>query len=384
MKRAAYFLTAFLCCISMAAHSGDAQQQRQLRLAVAGLSHGHAPTILGRKDRGDLRIVGIYEPNREVAERYANRYGLSPSLFFIDLEKMLDEVKPEAVSAFGTTFDHLAVVRACAPRGIHVMVEKPLAANLQQAQQIEALAKKHGIHVLTNYETTWYASNQAVFDYAHKEKILGPLRKIVVHDGHQGPQEIHVPPEFFKWLVDPVLNGGGALMDFGCYGANLATWLMEGEEPLTVTAVTQQFKPEIYQKVEDEATIVLAYCNAQVIIQASWNWPTNRKDLEVYGRDGYAFAMDGRNVRLRKPGAQQEAQLTLQGNPAPRDEPFAYLTAVVHGNLQLVQGELSSLTNNMSVMRILDAATRSAATGKTVKLATTRCTKQNGQGTANK
>jgi scyllo-inositol 2-dehydrogenase (NADP+) len=121
-----------------------------------------------------------------------------------------------------------------------------------------------------------------------------------------------------------------------------------------------------------------------VIIQASWNWPTNRKDLEVYGRDGYAFAMDGRNVRLRKPGAQQETQLTLQGKPAPRDEPFAYLAGVVHGDLQIVQGELSSLTNNMTVMRILAAATRSAATGKTVKLATTRCTIQNGQGTANK
>src|SRR5262245_20699727 len=378
MKRVSYLLTAILWCITMAAHSADAQQ-RPLRLAVAGLSHGHAPTILGRKDRGDLRVVGIYEPNREVAERYANRYGLSSSIFFTDLEKMLDEVKPEAVSSFGTTFDHLAVVRACAPRGIHVMVEKPLAANLQQALQIEALAKKHGIHVLTNYETTWYASNQAVFDYARKEKTLGPLRKIVVHDGHQGPQEIHVQPEFLKWLNDPVLNGGGALMDFGCYGANLATWLMEGEEPLTVTAVTQQFKPEIYQKVEDEATIVLAYCSAQVIIQASWNWPTNRKDLEVYGRDGYAHAVDARNICLRKPGQQQESRIILEPRFGSLADPFAYLAALVRGDIQIRQTDLSSITNNMTVMRILDAATRSAATGKTVNLATARCEKQNGR-----
>jgi predicted dehydrogenase len=379
MKRASYLLVALLCCLNVAAPASFASaQQRPLRLAVAGLSHGHAPMILGRKDRGDVWVIGIYEPNREVAERYANRYGLSRSIFFTDLEKMLDEVKPEAVAAFGTTFDHLAVVQACAPRGIHVIVEKPLAANLQHALQIEALAKKHRIHVLTNYETTWYASNHAVYDIAHKEKALGPFRKIVVHDGHHGPQEIKVPPEFLKWLIDPVLNGGGALMDFGCYGANLATWLMKGEAPLTVTAVTQQFKPEIYPKVEDEATIVLAYCNAQVIIQASWNWPTNRKDMEVYGRDGYAHAVDGRNVRLKKPGEQQESLLKLERRPDPLDDPFAYLAAVVYGDIQIGQADLSSLANNMTVMRILDAARRSAATGKTVKLSTARCAKQNG------
>ena len=377
MKKASFLLAALLLHVYLSASSTADTQKRPLQLAVAGLSHGHAPMILGREDRGDVRVVGIYEPNREVAERYAKRYRLSPSLFYTDLEKMLAELKPEAVASFGTTYDHLAVVQACAPRGIHVMVEKPLAANLQQALQIEELAKKHRIHVLTNYETTWYTSNQAVYDIAHKQKEIGPLRKIVVHDGHQGPKEINVPPEFLKWLIDPVLNGGGALMDFGCYGANLATWLMEGEEPLTVTAVTQQFKPEIYAKVEDEATIVLTYCSAQAILQASWNWPVNRKDLEVYGRDGYAHALDGHNVRLRKPGQQVESRITLEPRFGSLADPFAYLAALVRGDIQIRQTDLSSLTNNMTVMRILDAATRSAATGKTVNLATARCEKQN-------
>lgn len=373
MKRITCLLAAFLCCPDVAAPSAAGAQQRPLRLAVVGLSHGHAPMILGRKDRGDVLVVGIYEPNREVAERYAGRYGLPAAVFFTDLGKMLDEVKPEAAAVFGTTFDHLAAVQACAPRGIHVMVEKPLAVSLQHALQIEALAKKHRVHVLTNYETSWYASNHAVYDLARKEKALGPIRKIVVHDGHQGPQEIKVPAEFLKWLTDPALNGGGALMDFGCYGANLATWLMEGAGPVTVTAVTQQFKPDIYPRVEDEATIVLGYCDAQAIIQASWNWPTNRKDMEVYGRDGYAHAVDGRNVRRRKAGEEQELPLTLERRPAPFDDPFAYFAAVVRGDVRIGQADLSSLANNMTVMRILDAATRSAATGQTVKLTPDQC-----------
>jgi predicted dehydrogenase len=68
-------------------------------------------------------------------------------------------------------------------------------------------------------------------------------------------------------LTDPVLNGGGALNDFGCYGADLITWLLDGQKPTSVFAVTQQFKPEIYPKVEDEATIVLVYPQTQGIIE---------------------------------------------------------------------------------------------------------------------
>jgi predicted dehydrogenase len=249
------------------------------------------------------------------------------------------------------------------------MVEKPLAVNFEHALAIEALAKKHAIHVLTNYETTWYSSTQALDDLILQQQVIGPLRKIVVHDGHQGPKEIGVNVEFLEWLIDPVRNGGGALMDFGCYGANLATWLMRGLAPLTVTAITQQIKPEIYSAVDDEATIILTYPQTQAIIQASWNWPFNRKDIEVYGRTGYIHAPDGQSLRVRKENEAQEQSQALAKRSAPTDDPFAYLAAVVRGEIKVADGDLSSLGNNIMVMRILEAAKQSAATGKTVKLA---------------
>ena len=122
-------------------------------------------------------------------------------------------------------------------------------------------------------------------------------------DGHEGPKEINVQPEFLAWLRDPVQNGGGALFDFGCYGANLMTWLMDGQRPIAVTAVTQRFKPAIYPQVDDEATILIEYPGAQGIAQASWNWPFGRKDLEVYAERAYAVATGGNSVRVRLPGA---------------------------------------------------------------------------------
>ncbi len=367
MKRILCLFCAVLCC-SHAAHSQQ-PTSRPLKLAIAGLSHTHVHWILGRPNRGDIQIVGINEPNRKLVDRYAQQYGFHEDLIFTELEKMLDAVKPEAVAAFGPTYDHLKVVQACAPRGIHVMVEKPLAVNLEHAFAIEVLAKKHAIHVLTNYETTWYPSTQAVYGFVHDQQITGPIRKIVVHDGHQGPKEIGVNEEFLEWLIDPIRNGGGALMDFGCYGANLVTWLMRGVEPLSVMAVTQQIKPEIYSQVEDEATIILEYPKAQAIIQASWNWPFNRKDMEVYGRTGYAHALDGRNLRVRKENETQERTLVLEPISAPLDDPFSYFAAVVRGEVRVGDTDLSSLANNVTVMRILEAAKESAATGKTVKLA---------------
>ena len=69
-----------------------------------------------------------------------------------------------------------------------------------------------------------------------------------------------------SWLTDPEKNGGGAVVDFGCYGANLMTWLQNGRKPIAVTAVTRNFKPDVYPKVDDDATIILEYEHATGVI----------------------------------------------------------------------------------------------------------------------
>jgi predicted dehydrogenase len=339
---------------------------KPLRLGIAGLSHSHVHGILGRTGT-DVRIVGIAEPNRELAERYARRYGLDAGLLFGSLEEMLAAAKPEAVAAFGPTDAHRAVVEACAPRGAHVMVEKPLAFDTGEALAMQALAERHRIHLLTNLETSWYPSVHAARGLV-QEGAIGEIRKVVVHDGHRGPKEIGVEPEFLAWLTDPVRNGGGALTDFGCYGANLMTWLMGGEAPLTVTAVTQQMKPAIYPRVDDEATIVLTYPRAQAILQASWNWPVSRKDMEVYGERGYVLAPDRSTIRLRRDESAPEEERLLDARPAPLGDPFAHLAAVVRGEMVDEPEDLSALANNVTVARILDAARESARTGRTVRL----------------
>jgi predicted dehydrogenase len=217
-----------------------------------------------------------------------------------------------------------------------------------------------------NYETTWYSSNKAAYDEV-RDGRLGPIRRVVVHDGHEGPKEIGVPPEFLSWLTDPAQNGAGALYDFGCYGVDLMTWLMHGETPLTVTALVSHDKPELYPRVDDDATIVLTYPQAQAVIMASWNWPFGRKDMEVYGATGYAITVGSDKLRLRLAHESEERLTTAPPLEGPQNNSLSYLAAVLRGQLE-PKGDLTALDTNVIVMQILDAARESARTGKTVTL----------------
>lgn len=337
-----------------------------LRVVVAGLTHGHADGFFTHvKDRHDIEIVAIVEPDRKIFDRYATKFALAAHLWHADLDEALTATHPQAVLVYTNTFDHRRAVEISAKHAIPVMMEKPLAVSIEDGRAIERAAREAKIPVLVNYETTWYRSNHAAYDLVH-QNALGEIRKVVVHDGHQGPAKIHVQPEFFAWLTDPKLNGAGALFDFGCYGADLMTWLMDGRRPDTVTAVTQHFQPSAYPRVDDEATVVVTYPKAQAIFQASWNWPFDRKDMEIYGETGYVITVKRDNLRLRLPKKDDEELIAAKPVPAPLDDSISYLRAVVLDGLK-PQGP-SSLETNLVVTEILDAARESATSGKTIHL----------------
>ncbi|MHA8070195.1 Gfo/Idh/MocA family protein [Aquirufa ecclesiirivi] len=340
-----------------------------IRVGIAGMTHDHVGQALhAAQKNADVQIVGFAEKNKDLAMRLLKEYHLPESLWFPDLETLISQTKPEAVCAFNSIYEHLEVVQTCAPKGIHVMVEKPLAVNMDHLAQMKALVKKHPIALLTNFETTWYPSHAKMWDMLKVEKSLGDLRKVVIMDGHNGPVEIGCSKEFLAWLTDPKMNGGGALIDFGCYGANIMTWLMEGQKPISVTAVSQHLKPHIYPKVDDETTIILNYPSCQAIIQGSWNWPFDRKDTELYASKGILVANKTKQMKYVSEGRfGKESLLQLSPLAPERANVFAYLAAVVQGKID-PQKDLSSLAINEIVVEILSAATESAKTHKTIFL----------------
>ncbi|HEX4810155.1 MAG TPA: Gfo/Idh/MocA family oxidoreductase [Bryobacteraceae bacterium] len=347
-----------------------------LRVAIIGLEHGHFGGFLnggalapagGALHRSDVEIVGIVEPRRELFDSYSQRMHLAPSLYFADIGTMIAKVHPDAALVFTSTYGHTAAVLECARHGVHVMMEKPMAVSYKDALTIANAAKTNHVHVLVDYETTWYASNSAAHDLVSTPDGIGEVRKVVVRDGHKGPKLIHVSPEFFHILTDPKLNGAGALYDFGCYGADLMTWLMHGQAPESVTAVTEQLQPDIYPNVDDEADVLLTYKTAIAILQGSWNWPFDIKNMDVYGRTGYVKTLKSDHIEVRRPGEAEGQTKAVGALAAPYDDPLHYLAAVIHGEIQ-EDGSLSSLETNVIVSEILDAARQSARTHQTVRL----------------
>jgi predicted dehydrogenase len=337
--------------------------QKILRVAIAGLAHDHVHGILNQYKKGEVIITGIAEEDEQLVQRYKKTYQLPDTLFYKKLGSLLDHIKPDVVLVYTPISGHIGVAEICAPKGISMMVEKPLATTVKDAERMAALAAQFHILVLTNYETTWYNTNQQINDMVNTQHAIGEVRKMTVHDGHQGPVEIGCSPDFLNWLTDPVKNGGGALMDFGCYGANLMVWLMNGKAPVSVTAVTHHLKPALYPKVEDDATILLEYPDATGIIEASWDWPFGIKDFEVFGTKGYLHALNGNVLQQR----EKDSYENIPVRPAAYANNIQYLADVLSGKLDPGHG-LSSLENNLIVVRILEAALKSAREGKRIVL----------------
>jgi predicted dehydrogenase len=322
-------------------HAADTSV-KPVRVAIVGLVHDHAMGLFGPLAQNpNVQLVAIVETDPAVIHRYTDRFHLDSKLFYGDTEGMLEQQHPDAVLVYTSIEDHRKVIEAAARHGVASMVEKPLATNLSDALAIRAAARAHHVPVLVNYETTWYASNEEAYEEVQQGK-LGEIRKVVVHDGHEGPEEIGVRAPFLSWLTDPQKNGAGALFDFGCYGADLMTMLMHGQAPLSVTAVAQTDKPAKYPHVDDDATVVLRYPKAQAVLMPSWDWSFARKDMEVYGVGGYAITEATDHLRVRYRGQATETQITAPPLSKERQSSLNYLVGVLRGEIK-PEGDLTAL-----------------------------------------
>ncbi len=337
------------------------------KIAIIGLVHshvwGHLSTILHGKT---AQLVGISEPNPELVKE-AEKAGVDHSLFFPDYSKMLDQTKPDIVWAFVENNRHLEIAQACLPRHINLIFEKPLAAAYAEAKQIRDLAAKYNTRVMTNYQMAWWPSN-----YAAKAAVdrgdVGTVYRLHGIVGHEGPGSEGVRNSFFfAWLTDPVKNGAGALMDFGCYNALWSLWYLS--MPQSVYATVNHLRPDRFPKVEDNATIVLTYRNAVGIFEGSWDLPRSFQDLEVFGRpDGKtpgSLHMSHNAVELRQ-GRSAPRQLPLDPLPSGEDEPVNYMVSHIQAN-KPIEG-LTAIDINVNVIHIIDLAKESVKTERAIKV----------------
>lgn len=337
---------------------------RKTKLAIVGLDHDHVWGLLkDLTEEPNAELVAIADGHPELVDRAKSKVPASVK-FYSDFVKMLDEMKPDGVIVTTENDRHLEILRECAKRHINYSTEKPMATTAADAREMERLANQAGIKVMVNYWNVWVAPTHELY-HRVKDNQVGPLEKIIVQYGHQGPKEIGVSKFFADWLYDPVKNGGGAIMDFGCYGAEWAVWLKG--RPSRVSAVTQKLKVAQHNPVDDDATVILDYPDGQAIIEASWDWPYSMGQVEVFGPKGSLLATRN-DLFLRSP-TDNVAKVGLQGervalDPPPRvtSNPISYFVDCIRNN-KPIEDPLS-MKLNVQVIEILDAARESARTGK--------------------
>lgn len=333
-----------------------------MKIAIIGLVHGHVEWVLdSARSRDDLELVGIAEHDQALFGRLTHKYGLESVPRFDDPDELLRTAEPDAVVVMTDIVGHREALEVAATFGLPALVERPLDFELAPALAVAARAQSKDLSVLTHYETAHYPAIRAAADHM-RAGDLGEVSRLRIRAGHQGPIALGCAPSFLRWLLNAE-RGGGALVDFACFGVHLALWLV-GRPPLRVTATTQSIWPDEHRGVDDQATILLDFDRVQAVVEASWCWPHGVKDLELIGSDRY--------LRTGRAGTYEMGEMDLGGpverrTAAPLDgaltDAWAQLDAAARG---LVPDPLYGLELSMGVASVLEAARRSALEGTSI------------------
>lgn len=360
--RISLLIPLLLACAALPALA----QGGKTRIGVIGLDHDHVWELLHYiANEPQAELVAIADAHPELIDKAKSQVPAGVR-FYSDYVRMLDEARPEAVIITTENDRHLEILRECARRHIHVSTEKPMATNAADAREMERLANAAGIKLMVNYWNAWTPPTREMFRRVSAGDI-GPIERLIVQYGHQGPNEIGVSKEFGGWLYDPAKNGGGAVMDFGCYGAELALWLKG--RPTRVFATAKKLKTARHNDVDDDATIVLDYPDATVIVEPSWDWPYGMDRVYAFGPKGSLLAT--RNDLFSRTAAAQATGPDGVRVELPQPEhditnPIAYFVSRIRENKPIEAPLSSSL--NVQVMEILDAARESIRSGKAESL----------------
>jgi len=340
------------------------------RLGVAGLVHDHVWGLLNQFNAlEDVKIVAAADPNPPLIRGVSERFGLQRT--YADFRVMLDKEDLDAVLACTENSRHADVVEAASEKGIHVIMEKPMSANLEQAERIVKAARKHRVKVVVNYPTTWSPAVQHAYDLV-KEGKIGKVFHIRFRGAHAGPKEVGCSPYFYEWLYDKDLSGAGALLDYCCYGVNIAQWFL-GRKPESVVATTG-ILARTYLEVEDNALIVMEFGDATAYAEACWSQvgPDPIHGPIINGVDGSLVVDEEGKLHLyavKEKGNYRSINQEILKVPEPsegwRNGPEYFVKRIREDKKIDVPLDVEF---NRNVQEVLEAGIRSASEGRRIRL----------------
>ncbi len=266
------------------------------RIAVTEVNHWHssydAAYLQVLRDL-DVDIVGVSDADAALAEDRARRFG---GRAFADYRAMIDETKPDFVVALGRHIDMPAIARFLIESGIPFMMEKPMGTTAEDVNALADLAEARGAWAAVPFPNRllpWAVRAKAMIEAGEFGRISHVVMRLI-RPTMQRYVEWDSP-----WMWDRELAGGGALLNLGGHGMDLARMLL-GPDVSVATAVISN---RVHQaQVEDYALATLRNGDGALIhVEVGYTWPTwpaNESDLE--------FKVAGEKAALRVvPGGLQ-------------------------------------------------------------------------------
>lgn len=336
---------------------------KKYRLGVACMSHDHVwGELYHWQQLGNVEIVAGGDDEPELLDKLKNSFEVTR--LYEDYREMIEKEELDFIQAAGGNNEGADIVEAAAAKGLHVISEKPMASTLAIAERMLAASEKAGTLLLINWPSAWSATWQEL-ERRVKAGDIGEVRYTRYRSAHNGPIALGCAPQFVRDLITPEINGAGALMDYCCYGADLAAHLLG--TPQSVTGMRGFFGTEqAYAASDDNAIILAKYPHAFGVCEASWTQPVGYAETNplVYGSEGSIGVFHGK-IRIQRPGKAEEI-ITPPETVAPYRNGPEYLLHCLENGLP-IEGFCSPIVSR-NAQEILEAGLRSADTGHTQTL----------------
>lgn len=317
----------------------------------------HLPDLF---QNAHAELVGVADPNGALLDEAA-KFGCPG---YREYGELIEKESPDAVLVFASNRVGAELAVDALSRGIHVMIEKPMAADLAGAEAMLVAAEKGDARLMVNWPFAWQPSLQRGIELALNGEI-GRLWQVRYRAAHRGPAELGCTPYFCEWLFDEHLNGGGALMDYCCYGSVLARVLLG--QPERVTGVEGRYRKDRLP-VEDNAILLMSYPEAMAIAEGSWSEVGNLTAYAavIHGEEGTILVEPGAGGRLIRASLEAEDGSELEVG----DVAGEMSSGTAHFLWGIETGEpfmpLCDARNCRDAQAILGAGRESAADGASV------------------
>lgn len=351
-----------------------------MRVAGINFDHFHMGDLLRMvHEHGGAEIVGIADEKRERMSQAAANFGLGEAKVYTSYERCLEETKPDLVILCPAAARHAEWVERVAPAGVPILIEKPFAGTLAEADRMIAAMAASGQPLAINWPLRWIASHVT----AHRligEGRIGDVRQVHYYDGNRGPlwhgaDKIESEPtaaaKAESWFYK-ASEGGGSLQDYLGYGTTLGTWFHGGRKPIEVTCMVDA---PLGLEVDEQSITIARYASGLSRFETRWGsftdpWthqPQPKCGFVICGSAGTISSYDYEpTIRVQSESCPGGEDIEVDVLQPPFANPVQYFVHCLENSIP-VEGPLSPAMSRIG-QQIVDTAVASSRERRSLPL----------------